>query len=119
MTTKHIKPRLDNDFKRGAKTSSSIMTGGELTPVQVQMFMETSFYLPVDVLKRKDWHVLPIQVITGEQFQQAYGDVANVHCIEDYHLLKNAQFVAVSTRRQNFSREYFHVAKIWYGKEPV
>lgn len=109
----------DSNFRRGSKNSSSIMEG-EITPLQVQKFMETSFYLPVDVLKDRDWQVFPITVMTGERFKKFYGFAtkSTFHCMEDKELLFAAQFVAVSTRRRAYQNNFFHVAKIWYGKEP-
>lgn len=109
----------DNRFDRGSKGSSSIMTE-EITPLQVQKFMETSFYLPVDVLKNRDWHVYPITVMTGEKFRKFHGFAtkSTFHCMEDKELLFAAQFVAVSSRRRAYQNSFCHVAKIWYGKEP-
>lgn len=113
---------IDSDFRRGSKNASSIMEG-EVTPLEVQRFMETSFYLPVDILKDRDWHVFPIRVITGEEFK-TFADVVTLragdflHCVEDKELLFKAQFVALSTRRRAFTRQVRHVAKIWYGAAP-
>lgn len=106
--------RMEGDFRRGSKTSSSIMAG-VLTDDQIRQFMETSFYLPIDVLKHPDWEVRPIFVITGEDFKKL-GYHLTSHCLEDYRLLKAAQFVAVSTRVSRKDRRLiYHVAKIWYG----
>ena len=109
----------DSDFKRGSKTSSSIMEG-EVTPLEVQRFMETSFYLPVDILKSHDWHVFPITVVSGARFKELVDANSRgyFHFVEDKELLFKAQFVAISTRRKIYTRQPFHVCKIWYGAAP-
>lgn len=109
---------IDNDFKRGSRGASSIMEG-EVTPEQVERFMETSFYLPVDILKSKHWLVLPIKVMTGKEFEARLGtaDYKHLHCVEDVNLLTGASFVAVSIRRHK-SGLTTAVAKIWYGAAP-
>lgn len=106
----------DNDFKRGSKGSSAIMTA-DVTPEQVAQFMRTSFYLPVDILKSKDWRVYPITVHSGSRFGQLYSR-DEVHCLEDYYLLRTANFVAVSSRWNPETNEQCYVAKIWYGAAP-
>lgn len=111
------KHRREIDFKRGAKTSSSLMATD--SPEQVQQFMETSFYLPVDVLKNRDWQVFSINVISGKRFSEKfYKDEPNLRCVEDYDLLCAAQFVAISTRRNLKTRTYYYVVKLWYGEAP-
>jgi len=107
---------IDSDFRRGSKTSSSIME--EETVQTVNQFMRSSFYLPVNILKHQEWQVYPIEVMTGEQFKHAYGDAANLHCLEEFELQVTARFVAVSSRRHLLTRERFHVSKIWYGAAP-
>lgn len=119
MNTQGNDMSIDSDFKRGSKTSSSLIEG-EVTPLEVQRFMETSFYLPVDILKNSDWYVSPITVVSGARFKELV-DANNhsyFHFVEDKELLFKAQFVAISTRRKNYTRRTFHVCKIWYGAAP-
>lgn len=111
----------DNRFDRGSKDSSSIMAV-ETTPEQVEQFMKTSFYLPVDILKNRDWLVGRIMVITGEEFSKKWfmqdGKHDEIHCVEAKELLFAAQFVAVSQRYNFKNKNTYYVCKIWYGKEP-
>lgn len=109
----------DNDFKRGSRNSSSLMSE-ELTPLQIQQFMETSFYLPIDVLQNRGWHVFGISVMTGEKFKQFmdYATSGSFHCVEDKELLFKANYVAVSARRKQFTQKHYYVCKIWYGAAP-
>lgn len=106
---------IDNSFRRGSKGSSAILDG-ELTSEQVEQFMRTSFYLPVDILQHPDWQVKPIHVMTGKEFYNlCYNQTA--YCVEDQRLLCSANLVAVSVRRNKKTGERHQVAKIWYGSE--
>lgn len=109
---------IDNNFRRGSKGSSSFMTG-LLTPVQILQFMKSSFYLPVDVLKAPNWKVSPIEVLPGAKFANQFSGTKNLHCAEEWELLVDAKFVAISQRYNRVTKTYYYVAKIWYGKEPL
>lgn len=104
----------ERDFNGQARGSSSIMVE-DVTPQQVRQFMETSFYLPVDILKHPEWVVDKIKVISGEEFSMHLQGFKWVHCFEDAELLAASQFVAISHRYNIKSKESFTVAKIWYG----
>lgn len=109
----------DSSFAAKPRDSSTVLTG-KITPAQVRQFMETSFYLPVDVLKDKKWYVAPIDVMTGDEFRLLYNGLIayNIHCMEDWELLVSAKHVAVSERRNKQNGARYYVCKIWYGKEP-
>ena len=118
MSTQGNDMSIDSDFKRGSKTSSSIMED-DITPEQVEQFMKTSFYLPVDILKHPDWKVGKIEVMSGAAFNwQWNNDGGEIHCVEAPELLCAAQFVAVSQRYSKRLGKTYYVCKIWYGAAP-
>lgn len=101
------------------RTSSSLMAE-DVTQEQVDQFMKTSFYLPVDILKNTDWQVGPIEVISGAAFDWQWENdlTGEIHCVESLELLRKAQFVAVSQRYHKATGRTFYVCKLWYGAEP-
>lgn len=98
-----------------SRGSSSIMAE-DVTPAQVAQFMQTSFYLPVDILKHPEWVVDKIQVISGEHFNQYLRNIPNLHCLESEELLAGSNHVAISHRFNVKTGDSFIVAKIWYGE---
>lgn len=106
-------------FKQQVGRSSADIMAVEVDAYDVHAFMETSFFLPRDVLEHKDWEVSSIQRISGDSFYNRYteaGDlVVNVHCLENYQLLGRAKWVAISERRHKKFGTLYTVAKIWYG----
>ncbi len=112
MNTKTSKTERTFGNNRG---SSSIMAE-DVTPAQVQQFMRTSFYLPVDILKHPEWVVNKIVVISGTDFCTYVQECDNLHCLEDANLLGASQHVAVSHRFNVKTGEECTVAKIWYGE---
>lgn len=104
----------------GNKSSASVMTA-ELTPAQIDEFMKTSFYLPVDVLQCDRWDVLKPGVITGKEFKLArtlHMADTSLHCLESVTLLDQAQHVGVQERWNKKEGKMYMVAKIWYGRLP-
>lgn len=101
------------------RDSSSIMEAVH-SPAQVDEFMKTSFYLPVDILKDERWQVMRMEVITGEEFRLSHVlyNPGNLHCTESITLLDQARFVGVSNRWNKAERRMYGVAKIWYGRLP-
>lgn len=114
------KRRKEFDPKRGSKTSSSLMATEN--PGQVLQFMKTSFYLPVDILKNGNWHVMPIKVITGDEFKRQWfrdiGADREIHCVESPDLLFASNYVAVSQRYCHPTGKTYYVCKLWYGEAP-
>jgi hypothetical protein len=84
--------------------------------IDVAEMMLRSFYLPVDILKHPDYHVEPIQVITGKCFEAFYDSNEFVHCLESYDICASAKFVAISSRKSKMTNKWVHVAKVWYGE---
>lgn len=87
----------------------------------VVMLMKTSFYLPVDLLNSSRVTVLPVEVITGEEFYRKYYGIQrpSVHCDVSPDLMCLARYVGVSIRWfENNTHEPFTVCKIWYGQPP-
>ena len=113
-----MEPR--NQFA-SSKNSTTLMAA-EFSPDQVDEFMKTSFYLPVDVLKDDRWQVLRAAVITGKEFQLArtlHMNGTTLHCLESVTLLDQARYVGVQERWNKKEQRMYMVAKIWYGRLPV
>ena len=103
------------DVRKGSKTSSSLMAE-DMNPDQLEQFMRTSFYLPIDVLKNENWFVRPVAVVKGSYFRSMkdyWGE--KLHCQESCELLASANWVGLSERYNKKTRQQWIVAKIWYG----
>ncbi len=90
-------------------------------------FINSSFYLPLEVLRDTRFIVSPIRVITGDQYETLAslahsGDNSKVLLSNDgasRRMLSNAHSVGVSERLILQTQEIVLVCKLWYGCEPV
>lgn len=86
-----------------------------------EKLMESSFFLPLDILAVESYKVSPIFVLNGHDFAKLYDqlvDESSIHCDCDYFLLAYAKSVGVSLRINKKTGQRHTVLKLWYGKNP-
>jgi hypothetical protein len=88
-----------------------------------QLLISSSFFLPMDVLRDKQFKISPIVCLSVEDFAIFY-DIAidnpslETHCDCKYELLAFAKFIGISARKNLATGQINLVFKLWYGNKP-
>jgi len=114
---------MSESFKhdlKGVKSSTSLHDLIKDADSQtVKYMLMSSFYLPTDILQSAQVKVLPVRVITGEEFKLHYFNKYNTRCDLFPEVLCKARYVGVSVRwLVGDAKNVYTVCKLWYGLPP-
>lgn len=123
-------PRSRNPVEYKASPSTATLFAHDY-PQLVDDYMNNSFFLPFDIIKKGSWKVEPIRVISGSDFRTVVAmhaarelrleasigmkSVKLVYEGANKHMLLAAKKVGVSERYNLMTDTTVLVCKIWYG----
>jgi hypothetical protein len=86
--------------------------------------VESSFFLPPEVLSNKNYLISPITVLGQKEFGELVEWLSNyedwkLRSDVDYLLLSHAKNVGVSLRVNQLTNRVYMVCKLWYGDNPM
>lgn len=127
-TTETIKPKATwSDVIDGNKMLHDVLAipAGE-SQIATELLIQSSFFLPQEILSNKDYKISPIYCLTAADFtrvflhatmQEELGNL-KMHCDCAWALLAYARYIGVSARKNLATGKIVLVIKIWYGHKP-
>lgn len=107
-------PKISSDINKSAGNKMPSLFVRDVS----YLLFHTSFYLPTDVLKKPEFVVERVAVISNEEFKNLRNTGATITYDGNYELVKEAKFVGVSKRHWYGTNTDFYVVKVWYGNPP-
>lgn len=121
--TNHIQTTRDTQETKKSRNMTNILTikSFEHFDDMLDSYAYASFYLPVEVLRCKNYKVEPLEVVPGSKISerlQAMPD--NVRVMLEgctVSMLESAKLVGLSRRQILVSGRDIVICKIWYGRQ--
>lgn len=129
MTNKQTLPAAEpsNSWQETAAANNYTSDVFNITEIDkglvTKLLIESSFFLPNDILRNKSYRVSPIACLELADFAVFYEIISEmenvkIHSDTKYQLLAYAKFIGISARK-DFTTGVIHIVlKLWYGNKP-